>query len=336
MGIMDTNNLMIKSVYLFSNIIDILKSMKSEFERRQKPYLFAIFLILILLLAMLIIPYLIGFEPPKMRGLSLRKTLTSSNPRVGALFGWSIALSQNTILVMETGNLLVGDPTGALVYLYDRKTLVLKETFTYPNPREGAYNTFPAAIGESSIVLGEHWADVNGMRDAGRVYVYSSENMELRAILSSPKPEPGGFFGWSIAVGSGVIAISELRGAADNVRKAGKVYFYDEKTLALKAILTSPFPSEWAGFGAAIALAPSFIAISEPWAFVSGKPNSGRVYIYDFNFVLKEILISPDPQQDAVFGYSIAAGSGLVIVGEPKADVGNIRMAGRAHVFEEL
>lgn len=308
-----------------------------KFEGKYREYsVIAIILIIILLLAAIFLPDFTGYALPKLRRLSLLKTLTSPDPQVGALFGWSVALSQDAILVRETKNLITGDPLGASIYIYDRKTLALREILKYPNPREGAYNTYPVALGLNTIVVGEHWADVDDKRDAGRVYVYSSENMELKAILSSPNPEAGGFYGWSAVIGSGIIAIGELRGSAYGVRKAGRVYLYDEKTLALRSILTSPEPMEWAGFGAAIALAPNLIIVSEPWAYANDIPNSGKVYVYDFTPLLNAILISPDPQQDAVFGYAVAAGPELVVVGEPKADVGDVRMAGRVHVYRVL
>jgi len=174
------------------------------------------------------------------------------------------------------------------------------------------------------------------MRDAGQVCVYDSESMELKAILTSPNSQPGGFFGWSLVSGLDLIIIGELRGFVGGVPKAGRAYVYDSATLALKAMLSAPNPREGAGFGSAVAVGSGKIVIGEAWATVNNRQNAGQVYVYGAeNLELEGILASPDPQADAVFGYAVATGSDLVIVGEPKADVGDVRMAGRVHVYSE-
>jgi len=267
----------------------------------------------------------------------LRSTLTSEDPQVGAFFGWSVASSSDAFVVRET-KVARGDASNAgLVYVYESGTLALKAVFSAPNPREGAYSSHPAAVGSDITVVGEHWADVHGMRDAGQVCVYDSETMELKAILTSPNPQPGGFFGWSLASGLDLIIIGELRGFVGGVPKAGLVYVYESGTLALKAVFSAPNPREGAGFGSAVAVGSGKIVIGEAWATVNNRQNAGQVYVYDAeNLDLEGILASPDPQADAVFGYAVAVGSDLVIVGEPKADVGDVRMAGRVHVFSGM
>ncbi len=266
----------------------------------------------------------------------LRSTLTSEDPQVGAFFGWSVASSSDAFVVRET-KVARGDASDAgQVYVYDSGTLALKAVFSAPNPREGAYSSHPAAVGSDMTVVGEHWADVHGIRDAGQVCVYDSETMELKAILASPNPQPGGFFGWSLASGLDLIIIGELRGFVGGVPKAGLVYVYDSSTLALKAVLSSPNPGEGGGFGSAVAVGSGKIVIGEAWATVNNRRNAGQVYVYNAkNLDLEGVLSSPDPQADAVFGYTVATGSDLVIVGEPKADVGDIRMAGRVHVYSK-
>jgi hypothetical protein len=266
----------------------------------------------------------------------LRSTLTSEDPQVGAFFGWSVASSSDAFVVRETKTTRGEASNAGQVYVYDSGTLALKAVFSAPNPREGAYSSHPAAVGSDMTVVGEHWADVHGIRDAGQVCVYDSETMDLRAILASPNPQPGGFFGWSLASGLDLIIIGELRGFVGGVAKAGLVYVYDSSTLALRAVLLSPNPIEGGGFGSAVAVGSGKIVIGEAWATVNNRQNAGQVYVYGAeNMVLEGIVASPDPQADAVFGYAVAVAVGLVVVGEPKADVGDVRMAGRVHVYSE-
>ena len=290
------------------------------------PILFTIILIFLILPPIRFIPK---------REFYLQASLASPDPRIGGFFGWSISASSQYVVVREAKLSTCEEADMSHVYLFDLKTLKLKGKYSCPNPRRGFYATQASAVDSDVILTCRHWDDVDGKRDAGRVYVYDAETYKLRAILKSPNPQIGGFFGWSAALSPKYIIIGELRGFASGVKRAGKVYVYDKKTLSLMAELSSPDPKEWAGFGSSVAASSDIIAVGEAWASVNRVENAGRICIFDAStYDLEAVITSPDPQENAVFGYSIAvARSNAVIVGEPKADVNDIRMAGRVHIY---
>ena len=265
----------------------------------------------------------------------LQASLSSPDPRIGGFFGWSVSASSQYVVVREVKLPTCEEADTSHVYLFDLKTLKLKGKYSCPNPRRGFYATQTSAVDSDVFLICKHWDDVNGKRDAGRVYVYDAKTCKLRAILKSPNPQIGGFFGWSAALSPKYIIIGELRGFANGVKRAGKVYVYDKKTLSLIAELSSPEPKEWAGFGSSVAASSDIIAVGEAWASINRVENAGRICIFDAStYNLKAVIASPDPQENAVFGYSIAvAQSNTIIVGEPKADVNDIRMAGRVHIY---
>ncbi len=290
------------------------------------PILFISILILLILPPICLVPK---------REFYLQASLTSPDPKIGGFFGWSVSATTQYIVVREVKLPTCEEADMSHVYLFDLKTLKLKGKYPCPNPRRGFYATQASAVDSDVILICRHWDDVDGKRDAGRVYVYDAKTHKLRAILKSPNPKIGGFFGWSVALSPKHIIIGELRGFASGVKRAGKVYVYDKKTLSLTAELSSPDPREWAGFGSSIAASSNIIAVGEAWASVNRVENAGRICIFDAStYNLKAVITSPDPQENAVFGYSVAVTrSNILIVGEPKADVDDIRMAGRVHIY---
>jgi hypothetical protein len=165
------------------------------------------------------------------QGFELRSTITSQDPQVGAFFGWSVALSSDSFVVRDT-EVARGDASDAgQVYVYDSGTLALEAVFSSPNPREGAGFGSAVAVGSGKIVIGEAWATVNNRQNAGQVYVYGAKNLDLEVILASPDPQADAVFGYSVAVGSGLVVVGEPKADVGDVRMAGRVHVYGETSV---------------------------------------------------------------------------------------------------------
>ncbi len=78
-----------------------------------------------------------------------------------------------------------------------------------------------------------------------------------------------------------------------------------------------------AGFGAALAVSGDTLAVGAPLATVGMTELAGRVFIYSIAELLGPgtptpiVLEAPDPSLNARFGASLAAGDGVVVIGEP-------------------
>jgi uncharacterized repeat protein (TIGR01451 family) len=230
------------------------------------------------------------------------------------------------------------------VYLYGTQGDMIPEVLTSPNqePNGGWYGC-SVAIGEGLIIVGAAYESTpvatplggtintagkpspmpTEIYGAGRVYVYSATNGALLETLTSPNPTSPGWFGYSVAVGEGVIIIGAPKETSGTVASAGNVYIYNAETLAYIDTLTSSNPvsnGDGQGYGVSVAINNGIIAVGSSWETVEGFAGAGRVYLYnvaDRTSLSFSPLVSQTPQYPGRFGYSVAVGEGIIVVGAP-------------------
>jgi len=61
--------------------------------------------------------------------------------------------------------------------------------------------------------------------------------------------------------------------------------------------------------------------------------DEGIVYVFDLNGNLLDVIVSPEPETGAEFGYNVLTDGELLIVSEVDATVDEISRAGKVHVF---
>ena len=86
-------------------------------------------------------------------------------------------------------------------------------------------------------------------------------------------------------------------------------------------------------FGRSVAVGSGRIVVG---AF--GETNTfsqaGRAYVYDLNGTLIKSITHPTPAAGDSFGWSVAVGSGRIVVGAPLDDVGGVIDVGSAHIYD--
>jgi hypothetical protein len=106
-------------------------------------------------------------------------------------------------------------------------------------------------------------------------------------------------------------------------------------------VLTSPVPptqqvtaSAFGEFGSSVAVSGDTIIVGAPNETVGGEADAGHVYVFNSDSgALVTTLVSPYPQQDGVFGWSVAANGTSTIVGAPGENANGKAGAGHVYVF---
>jgi outer membrane protein assembly factor BamB len=88
-------------------------------------------------------------------------------------------------------------------------------------------------------------------------------------------------------------------------------------------------------FGYAVAAESGRIVVGAPHTTVDGRAQGGAVYVFDATSgALLRTLLDPARRDDDIFGHSVAAAAGRVLVGAPRTDVYGMSMAGAAYLFD--
>jgi len=215
------------------------------------------------------------------------------------------------------------------VYIFDSEGVLLT-TIQSPEPEvEGNFGG-ELCLYRDILLVAECYRNDQGVLDAGVVHVFNPEGDFLRTIYS-PSPINAGLFGSSIDANDEFILVGEA-GQSDRPKDEGSVHVYDVD-YNLVTTLHSPDNQIRSSFGGSVTISGDHVVIGERWASVDGHEHAGRAHIYDTGWNLVATLQSPTPEVNSEFGFSVAIGGSLVVVGERKGDIETMN-EGKSYVFD--
>jgi hypothetical protein len=173
-------------------------------------------------------------------------TIENPNPESRFLdwFGWSVAASEEVIVVGAREDGMSGVDGSGTVYVFDSRTGDLLHTLFSPQlETNGEFGRSVAVTPGGDIVVGAWGTSVEEIEAAGHVYVF--DGLTGRLLVDIPNPEPAIFaeFGWSVAALQDRIVIGSRQANADGLSAPGAVYIYstvpegDSLTLAKMALI---------------------------------------------------------------------------------------------------
>ncbi len=178
----------------------------------------------------------------------------------------------------------------------------------------GADNEFgySIAIDQGIIAVGSPSDDDNGIK-SGSAYLFDATTGAQLAKLTPSDGAAGDEFGFSIAIGGGIVAV----GARDdpNGINSGSAYLFDATTGAQLAKLTPEDGAASDEFGNSIAIDDGIVAIGA-WRDDEYGDGSGAAYLFDASTGDQLDKLLPDTgNKYQTFGVSIAMDDGIVVIG---------------------
>ena len=249
--------------------------------------------------------------------------LTASIGQTNQYFGNSVAVGSGKIVIGSRG---FSSAKGA-AYIYDLDG-TNENRITASDG--AAYDQFgrSVAVGCGKVVVGSYDDDVNSNTDQGSAYIYDLDGTNEIKITAS---DAAGFdrFGNSVAVGCGRIVVGSSLDD-DNGNVSGSAYIFDLNGNQLTKITASDGDSS-DYFGYSVAVGSGRIVVGAPYDNDNGS-DSGSAYIFDLDGNQLSKITASDGAVSDLFGYSVAAGSGRIVVGA-YLDDDNGSSSGSAYIF---
>ncbi|MFT5424694.1 MAG: hypothetical protein ACI89L_002492 [Phycisphaerales bacterium] len=264
-------------------------------------------------------------------GSQIAKILPNDG-QVQAYFGYSVAIHNGVVAVGAFGNNDNGLSSGS-AYLFDAAT---GNQIAKLLPSDGAAGDFfglAIAIDNGVVAVGAYPDDNENGSTSGSAYLFDAATGLQTAKLLPSDGAASDYFGFSIAIDSGVVAVGAYYDD-DNGSNSGSAYLFDAATGIQTAKL---LPTDGAAddqFGWAIAIDNGVVAVGTNRDDNENGSYAGSAYLFDAATGTQISRILPsDGQANDFFGDSIAIENGVVAVGA-NGDDDNGSYAGSAYRFD--
>jgi FG-GAP repeat len=274
---------------------------------------------------------------------SLQATLTSPDPSPDDIFGRSVDIDGDTLVV---GDPLDDRPEGAdagsaYVFVRNGTTWLLQATLSHPTP--AAMDVFGrwTAISGDTIVVAAPFDDTSAGTDAGSVFVFvrSGTEWSLQQTLNSPEARLNNRFGKAIDIDGDTLIVGEPHHPGPHgERYAGAAYVFVRSgtTWSLQATLAHPSPYKQDLFGRWVSVDGDTALITAPNDNTPQGVNSGSAFVFvrsGSTWTLQASLLpSGDATQDR-FGLRAIVQGDIAAIGAPYDATDAGAEAGTAYVF---
>jgi hypothetical protein len=260
------------------------------------------------------------------------QSLVPPTATAGARLGTSVCIGTDTLVAGAPDDSQLAPYAGA-AYVFTRNNgqWVERAKLSAPSPR--AYSSFGEAVATSRqiVVVGAPFDDTHG--DAsGAVFVYSKsgDTWHFTTRLACSDPAPGQQFGAALAMDGDTIVVGAYLDNAHG-RNAGAAYVFTRSgnRWIQRAKLTASDPSNFAFFGASVAIKGNHILV--------GAPVAQAAYLFKLhNGAYLECArlspFGPPSSHYTAFGASVAIDQHTLVVGAP-LDSEHSANAGAAFAF---
>jgi hypothetical protein len=235
--------------------------------------------------------------------------LVSPAPAANELFGASVTISGDTIVVGAPGNL-----GSAYVFVRSGTTWTLQQTLVSPDGLSGEEFGQSVALSGNTVAVGAPNTDPDFSFGAAYVFVRSGTQWTAQASLPDPEPQDEDLFGSSVDVSGSTAVIGSPNVFQNGVTGKAYVYVRTGSTWAEQAKLVPADAAPSDVFGSAVAISGNTV--------VGGAPNHngfhGAAYVFDRSgstWTQAAELTPAEPSHD--FGHSVVVGSTRLLVGSP-------------------
>jgi hypothetical protein len=283
------------------------------------------------------------------------KKIQASDPKPSDLFGASVAVNGDTILVGAPHKDSGTNRSLGAVYVFQR--LYVPRLWSQVAKVLPVDQTGVSRFGWSVAVSGDvglvgSLSRVGDHVEQGTVYLlyrhaHIPYSWEPTQRITLAEGADGDQFGWAVAMSDGVAAVGARYQDTDSVSNEGAVHLF---TYSAKGISDSPLvtltppgvvgwddaPTTWKGMGTSIALSGDQVLVSVPADDVGTNYGQGSVRLFSCDrdsenrWAQSGLLLQHPAEPYQQFGSGLAATETIAVVGAPGAD----ESTGAAWIFE--
>lgn len=273
---------------------------------------------------------------------SEQQQLIAPTPTQSDLFGFAVAISENTLAV---GAPLDDESAGAdagAVYVYTRSGVSwsLQQRLVASDVTGNDQFGRSVAIDGDTLVVGAQLDDSTGNNNSGAAYVFQ----RTAGVWGTPQrllasdASPGDYFGASAAISGDRLVIGAERADSPNV-DAGAAYAFARDANGNWAQQSKLLPAAGNAddnFGISVSISGNTIIVGQPYLGAGSGSNKGSASVFTESagsWSFQATLAASDGAADDYFGRSVAISGDLIVVSAFYDDLASAVDGGSAYLF---
>lgn len=273
--------------------------------------------------------------------------LTAKDPHAGDVFGTSVDIDRDTIVVGAPGWDYIDDDDelnesiGAVyVFVREGDEWVQQDRVTAGDWGEDDAFGVAVALDGDRLAVGAEGKDVGLLIDAGKVYTYHRifSDWYGKHSFTSPSPTLTGSFGSALDMDGSRLVVGA---SSENEAGAAYLYYRTGGTWEKEAVLDPDDNRDGDAFGKSVAINDDKVVVGAPFAdpdLGTGRvTNAGAAYVYHKKGSLwkqEQKLVLEDGAVFDHFGRSVSVNHSFVAVGASGEDHYNVTRTGAAYLFK--
>jgi hypothetical protein len=268
-----------------------------------------------------------------------QRKLTASDAASGDWFGYSVAVSGDTVIVGAPRDDDGGNATGS-TYVFTRggSTWSQQQKLTAADRAEADQFGSSVSVSGDTLIVGAYANDESG-ESSGSVYVFarSGSIWNQQAKLTASDAAANDQFGWSVAVSGDTAVVGAYQDDnASGGSDSGSAYVFTRSgsTWSQQAKLTASDAAASDVFGWSVSVSGDTVAVGA-YGDDDGGNDSGSAYVFirsGSTWKQQAKLTAADAVAVDWFGHSVSVSGDTVVVGAHYNDEGGFN-SGSAYVF---
>ncbi|MEQ1605091.1 MAG: hypothetical protein ABL999_09495 [Pyrinomonadaceae bacterium] len=258
------------------------------------------------------------------------------------LYGHSVAISGDTIVVGAFNSNIPGAEDAGSAYIYTRSGTVwtLQQKLTASDGATQDNFGWSVGITGDTVVVGAYQDDITTATDAGSAYIYTRSGTlwtQQQKLTAADGAELDAF-GSSVGISGNTVVVGAFFDDTPRGESSGSAYVYTRSGTVWteQQHLTASDGAAIDDFGYSVAISGNTIVIGAVGGNAVSGTNSGSAYVYTRSGTLwtqQQELEASDGEAEDFFGSSVAISGNTVLVGADFDDTPGGTNAGSAYVY---
>lgn len=253
--------------------------------------------------------------------------LTASDAAAGDLFGSSVTVVGDTVVIGASGDdhAAGGSAGSAYVFVRSGSTWIEQAKLTASDGQPFAFFGGAIAMSGETALIGARLDDGGAGTYSGSAYVFvrRGTTWSEEAKLIASDGASGDYFGYAVALSGDTAVVGAAYDDVDGKSDSGSAYVFT-RTGAIwseQAKLTPPTVSTEDYFGLSVAVSGDDLVVGAPYDDSPGALDGGTAYIFTrsgTSWSQQAKLVASDASWWNHFGRSVALSGEMVLIGTPE------------------